>query len=342
MYTPRELAKKLLPRQAQFLYRSVRDGRDLLSLLEFVFYRRFQLSVADRISLVDECYAQIADKNSAGAALRYLCLGNSPIPAEQRLALVRGLINTSNYRRDAGAILAFLDDDTFPIDRRARAELMGQYTAITQNVACHHTEWEIFQYVREILATPKVVRGDFVEAGCFKGGSTAKFSLAANIAGRKLLVFDSFEGIPEHSEPHEKNIFGNPAFFRKGSYKGEFDEVKDNVTKYGSVESCEFVKGWFDDTLPTLKGPIAGVYLDVDLAASTRTCLKYFYPLLQEGGVLFSQDGHLPLVIGVFSDDRFWEEEVGYPKPRAEGLGTRKLIRIVKPRAGISQAQRTP
>jgi len=340
MYTLREIAKKVLPRQAQFLYRSLRDKRDLVGLLGFVSCSGFQLSVSERMSLVDECYAQIADKNSAGAALRFLCLG-SPVPAEQRLALIQGLINTRNYRRDAGTILAFLDDETFPINRLARAELMGLFTQITQNVACHHTEGEIFQYVREILATPKSVHGDFVEAGCFKGGGTAKFSLAAKIAGRKLLVFDSFEGIPEHSEPHEKNIFGNPAFFRKGSYKGEFEEVKGNVTKYGSVDSCEFVRGWFEDTLPTLKGPLAGVYLDVDLAASTRTCLRYFYPLLQEGGLLFSQDGHLPLVIDVFSDERFWEQEVGYPKPDVEGLGTRKLIKVLKPHHGIALASRT-
>jgi hypothetical protein len=51
-----------------------------------------------------------------------------------------------------------------------------------------------------------------------------------------------------------------------------------------------------------------------------RTCLKYLYPLLQPGGVLYSQDGHLPLVCDLFDGDKFWEQEVGVRKPAIEGL----------------------
>ncbi len=331
MHSPREIAKKWLPREAQFLYRSIRDKRDLPAILGFVLGTTFNVSIAERVALVDECYSKLFHKIDADAAVRFLCLDNRSIPPEERLALVRSLTLTKNYRRDAGSILAFLCDDTWPINTAARAELVRRYSEITQNVACHHTEAEMFQYARAILEMPKAVHGDFVEAGCFKGGGTAKFSLAAKVAGRRLLVFDSFEGIPEHDEPHEKNIYGNPAFFRKGDYRGDLEEVKDNVAKFGSIENCEFLKGWFEDTLPSVRGPLAGIYLDVDLAASTRTCLKYLYRQLQEGGVLFSQDGHLPLVIDVFSDGRFWEQEVGYPMPHVEGLGTSKLIRIVKP-----------
>jgi O-methyltransferase len=48
------------------------------------------------------------------------------------------------------------------------------------------------------------------------------------------------------------------------------------------------------------------------------------------GGVLISQDGHLPLVIQVFDDDAFWSREVGCDKPVIPGLGRQRLIRIVK------------
>ncbi len=37
-----------------------------------------------------------------------------------------------------------------------------------------------------------------------------------------------------------------------------------------------------------------------------------------------------PLVIEVFNDDKFWEEEVGVKKSKVDGLGKKKLIRIVK------------
>jgi O-methyltransferase len=174
------------------------------------------------------------------------------------------------------------------------------------------------------------MEGVIVEAGCYKGGSTAKFSLAAAIANRKLFVIDSFQGIPKNTEPHDKDIFGGGAKFPEGRYCGTLDEVKANVQRFGRIESCTFVEGWFEDTLPTFKEKVAAVYIDVDLASSTRTCLKHFYPLLERGGVCFSQDGHLPLVIEVFENDDFLLNEVGCEKPHTSDLGEKKLISIKK------------
>src|SRR5207244_1008155 len=140
------------------------------------------------------------------------------------------------------------------------------------------------------------------EAGCYKGGSTAKFSLAAHAAGKELVVFDSFQGLPENEEPHGTTIFGEVIRFKKGHYRGTLDEVSDNVSRFGKIGSCRFVPGWFEATLTDFQVPVSAIYLDVDLAASTRTCLKYLYPLLEPGGILYSQDGHIPLVIAVFED----------------------------------------
>lgn len=82
--------------------------------------------------------------------------------------------------------------------------------------------------------------------------------------------------------------------------------------------------------LPDFHESVSAIYLDVDLASPTRTCLKYLYPLLEPGGALFSQDGHLPLVIDVFHDDEFRVNEVGCAKPKVFGIGRPKLIKIVK------------
>jgi len=172
----------------------------------------------------------------------------------------------------------------------------------------------------------------FVEAGCFKGGSTAKFSSVAKSLNRKLVVFDSFEGIPENDEEHKKSIFGYSIknWFHKGSFSGDLDEVKHNVATYGDISACSFVKGWFDNTLPDLDIDIAGAYIDVDLASSTRTCIKYFYPRLLPGGFLVSQDGDFPLVIEVFNDDNFWANEVGCKKPKIHGLNKSKILIVYK------------
>ena len=198
-----------------------------------------------------------------------------------------------------------------------RVSLLRKFKLITRKVPCPHKQEEIIAFVDTILRIPPGKEGCIVEAGTFKGGSAAKFSIAAKIAGRELYIFDSFAGLPENSEPHEKSILGHSikGWFRGGKYCGSLEEVKSNVTKYGEIGVCHFIKGWFEETMPLFNQRIAAAYLDVDLASSTRTCLKYLYPLLVPGGVIFSQDGDFPLVIEVFNNDQFWEEEVGCKKP---------------------------
>lgn len=248
------------------------------------------------------------------------------------LVFLYGNVRTGAFPEDRQAVRDFLADTRIPVSLDRWALLRKLYR-VSIDVNCPHTQAEILAYVTAILTTSSAVPGCFVEAGCFKGGSTAKFSLAAYHAGRDLVVFDSFEGIPENDEAHRINIFGGPASFRRGDYCGALDEVKANVARYGRLDVCRFVQGWFDDTMPSFEEPIAGIYLDCDLVSSTRTCLKHLYPLLQPGGVLFSQDGHLPLVLELLADDTFWQDELGVPRPHIEGLGEKKLVRIVKPRA---------
>ena len=180
--------------------------------------------------------------------------------------------------------------------------------------------------MRQILVLGPRHEGVFVEAGCFKGGSTAKFSLAAAAVGKKLVVFDSFRGIPDNDEVHPIRGHEQPWTFEAGDYRGSLSEVTSNVSRYGSVEHCEFVEGFFEDTMPHFKRDIIGLYIDVDLAASTRTCLKYLYPHIIPGGVVMSQDGHLSLVLEVFDDETFWKREIGTEKPLVNGFGKSKLL----------------
>jgi O-methyltransferase len=232
--------------------------------------------------------------------------------------------------RDYPFIVSFLFDSKLHASFRERFDLVRRSYLISFRVPCPHTQVEVLSYVRTILSLPPETKGVLVEAGCFKGGSTAKFSLAADLVGRELVVFDSFRGIPPNEEKMDKDIYGRPAGFPEGIFCGALDEVRANVTRYGKIDRCRFIEGWFDDTMPHFHEPIAAAYIDVDLVLSTKTCLKYLFPLLQPGGVLYSQDGHLPLVIAALDDDNFWQNEVGCKKPRMEGLGTKKLVQIIK------------
>jgi len=212
---------------------------------------------------------------------------------------------------------------------------------ISQNVLCPHNQSQIIAFLSAFLALPPEKEGCIVEAGSYKGGSTAKFSIGARMVNRQLVAFDSFEGLPENLEPHEKSILGHSIenAFEGGRFCGTLEEVKANVSKYGEPDVCRYIQGWFDETMPDFSEKICAAYVDVDLASSTKTCLKYLYPLLIPGGVLVSQDGDFPLVIEVFDDDEFWENEVGCKKPHIEGLGSRKLLKIVKP---VGQEDKAP
>jgi O-methyltransferase len=149
------------------------------------------------------------------------------------------------------------------------------------------------------------------------------------MAGGSLIACDSFQGIPENDERHE-SLDGRTIEFRTGAFRGRLTSVRRTVERFGAPEVCRFEKGWFADALPRVEGPLDVVVLDVDLAQSTRTCVRELWPRLRGGGVLFSLDGQLRATHELLSDARFWREEVGYEPPVVEGLYESKLLTLVR------------
>jgi hypothetical protein len=74
--------------------------------------------------------------------------------------------------------------------------------------------------------------------------------------------------------------------------------------------------------------PLDVVLLDVDLEASTRTCLVHLVPRLRSGAVVLTQDGHLRAIIELLTSHSFWRNEVGVEPPQIHGLGHRKLLEL--------------
>ncbi|MEW6709913.1 MAG: TylF/MycF/NovP-related O-methyltransferase [Candidatus Riflebacteria bacterium] len=211
--------------------------------------------------------------------------------------------------------------------------LLQQFNLISKSVECPHNPSHILTFVLAMLKTSSLGEGCFVEAGCFKGGSTAKLSLIARRLKKRLIVFDSFEGLPPNQEAHQQTIHGQSieGWFKEKEFCGGLEEVKNNVTRFGDIDSCEFIKGWFENTLPDFNQPVLAAYIDVDLASSTRTCIKNLFPKMVKGGHLVSQDGDFPLVIEALEDKNFWLQEVGCPMPEIQGLRQKKMLTILKP-----------
>jgi hypothetical protein len=230
--------------------------------------------------------------------------------------------------RDRRAILDFLGA-TYPIELSLamRLTLVGRFVRITNRVRTYHTQAEMLTVADRVLRLAGRPGLTVVEAGVGKGGGTAKLSHVVALAGGRLVACDSFRGMPPNDEVHE-NLWGRRTTFREGAFRGTVSVVQRTVAALGRPEVCELVKGWFADTLPTLAGPVDVVLLDVDLVASTRTCVRWLYPRLRPGGVLLSQDGHLTGTVALLSDDGFWRHEVGCPRPVIEGLGRLKLIEM--------------
>jgi O-methyltransferase len=242
--------------------------------------------------------------------------------------------------KDIPAALGFIFHRTkSPTTFGARLALVAKFYKISYYVDCPHTEHEMISIARQILglgaatAATSVragVLGAIVEAGSFHGGSTAKLSLVAKFCDRQLHVFDSFEGMPENAETHGKSIYGREHHFPKGSHAVPFEEVKNNVARYGDASRTHYHKGFFSDTMPSFHEPVAAACVNVDLVQSTRDCFHYLYPLLSLGGIIISQDAHFPWIIELFNDNAFWEKELGIKKPAMPGLGVLKFVTVRK------------
>jgi O-methyltransferase len=222
--------------------------------------------------------------------------------------------------RDRAAILQFLRAGPVPLP--ARLALLGQLARVTNHVRGYHDNADILRVGGAILRRPGAV---VVEAGAGYGSSTAKLSRFVRAAGGRLLVFDSFRGIPDNEEVHE-NLDGRRVVFRAGAFRGRERAVRRVVERFGAPEVCTFVKGDFADTLRGFEEAIDVALLDVDLIRSTRICVRALHPRLRPGGVMFSQDGHLRATVALLEDPVFWRAEVGREPPVVDGLGRAKLL----------------
>lgn len=176
---------------------------------------------------------------------------------------------------------------------------------------------------KEVLSIPKEREGVVIECGAFKGSTSVSLSLACKLTGRKLIVCDSFEGLPDQETDLVRNyphlqIYG---YYEGGMYEGTLAEVKSNISKYGSIEVCEFNKGFFSESLKRLTEPVAFAFLDVDLTSSIKDCIKYIWPLMPDGTILYTDDSCDMEVVKVWFDDNWWQDNIGTNAPGYVGSG---------------------
>jgi O-methyltransferase len=148
------------------------------------------------------------------------------------------------------------------------------------------------QCMRSVLE--EGVPGDFIETGVWKGGTTIFMRgvlRAYGITDRRVYVADSFEGVPPPDAEKYPADRGH-TFHTWPGLAVDLPAVKENFARFGLLDDqVEFVKGWFRDTLPALRGhKWAMVRLDGDLYESTMDALENLYDDLAVGGWLIVDD----------------------------------------------------
>jgi hypothetical protein len=177
----------------------------------------------------------------------------------------------------------------------------------------------------EIMKVPPEVEGCVVECGSFKGGSAANLSLVCALCNRRLEVFDSFTGLPEPSDLDQKHMLVSTHevhTYEKGAFCGILDEVKGNISLCGNLDVCDFHAGYFEQTLPEFHTPCIMTFLDVDLVDSLETCLKYLWPLLQDGCYLFTHEAHHMEISAFFFGENWWRSNLQCGAPGLIGAGS--------------------
>jgi O-methyltransferase len=141
------------------------------------------------------------------------------------------------------------------------------------------TNQEMF-IIHSIASGMVKVPGEYAEVGIYQG-STAKVICEAK-GDKTLHLCDTFEGLPEPGE-HEQHVE------KKGRFACSQESIQKYLQGFPNLRLhkgfCpQSVRGVLDDTR------FSFVHLDVDLYASTKECLEYFWPRLLPGGIVISHD----------------------------------------------------
>ncbi|HXH81756.1 MAG TPA: TylF/MycF/NovP-related O-methyltransferase [Candidatus Tectomicrobia bacterium] len=219
----------------------------------------------------------------------------------------------------------FLDPGAVSAAERARrARIVAAFERIHASVGAAHPPTDSLFVAHALLALN--CAGTIVECGCYLGASTAKLSVLARETGRRLLAFDSFEGLPDTPEAPVRDLDvreGSSPRWTKGRYRGGLDVVSENVRRWGAIDVTTFHKGWFKDTLTSaiLREPVALALTDVDLGESVRDCLIGLWPRLSDGGVFFSHDVAFLNALLALTDDELWRTRLAHRVPIVFGAG---------------------
>jgi hypothetical protein len=140
--------------------------------------------------------------------------------------------------------------------------------------------WIVHQLLRLIAD----VEGDTAECGVFEGATSyliCKANQHTSRFTRTHFMFDSFAGL---SDP----VAQDGTYWRKGDLATHEDIAR---ARLQACERAVFMKGWIPDRFHEVaRHRFAFVHIDVDLYQPTLDSIEFFYPRLNDGGVMIIDD----------------------------------------------------
>jgi len=136
------------------------------------------------------------------------------------------------------------------------------------------------------------IQGDFIECGVYRGGTAMLLKHVLGEAGerrKRLLLFDSFEGMPENDAQGDS--------YRPGEMSDTtYEDVAKRVLDGDQVEVFKgFIPGTFD---AVRNHEFAFAHVDVDIYQSIKDCCEFIYPRLNPGGWIVFDDYGFPSCAG--------------------------------------------
>lgn len=143
--------------------------------------------------------------------------------------------------------------------------------------------WTLIINIKHVLDSD--IKGNFAELGVYRGNVAAVLALFASRNGRRVQLFDTFQGFDARDYLGALEHDQLP-MFDKVSIAG----VRRKLASYADV--CDLVPGYFPDSLRTEHDAMqyAVVSIDCDLQKPTTAGLEYFYRRMPKGGVIFVHD----------------------------------------------------
>ena len=155
---------------------------------------------------------------------------------------------------------------------------MTVYTAVDENR---------LKFLNKKVIEVSHIKGCMAEIGVYKGGSS--FVIGSSNPDKILYSCDSFEGLPELTS--EDLADGNIAYHKKGDFSDtSFEKVKQFLNP---LKNVKVIKGFFPDKdihKEMYDKTYCFVHIDVDLYKSSKDCLEFFWPRMEIGGIIVTDD----------------------------------------------------